>query len=239
MLPPENQGLRQVLVSQLRSIDHPRSSEGLAKLAVFDLSADIRAEALQALAQRPPADYRPVFLTALRHPWAPAADHAAEALVALQDREAVPALEKLAEQASPTEAFYDNTDQAWKVPEVVRINHLSNCLMCHAPSKEPSELVRGRIPSPGAPLPPLSQYYQDSTGPFVRADVTYLRQDFSVVQPVRSPGPWPEKQRYDYVVKARPATTAEIAARMATQKVSSPQREAVLFALKELAISRE
>jgi hypothetical protein len=194
---------------------------------------------LQALAPRPPEEYRAVLLAGLRHPWAPAADHAAEALAALEDRQAVPALQKLLNQPSPNAAYLDEAEGFWKMPEMVRVNHLSNCLMCHAPSKETSDLVRGRIPSPGAPLPPLSQYYQDSTGPFVRADVTYLRQDFSVVQPVKNHAPWPEKQRFDYVVKVRPATIAEVAARVEQPVVPNyPQRESVLFALKELAIEK-
>jgi hypothetical protein len=238
MLPPEHKGIREVLVEQLAGIDHKRSTEGLAKLAVFDLSADIRAEAVKQLGKRPAEDYRAILLSGLHHPWAPAADHAAEALVALEDRDALPALQKLVKEGNPSQAYYDNKDQAWKMNELVRVNHLSNCLMCHAPSKENEDLIRGRIPSPGAPLPPISQYYQDSTGPFVRADVTYLRQDFSVMQPVKNPGPWPVKQRFDYVVQTRPATTAEIAAKVENPNATYPQREAVLYAIKELAIGK-
>ena len=57
-------------------------------------------------------------------------------------------------------------------------------------------------PPPGGPTSP--QYY-DGDGIFVRADVTYLRQDFSVMQSVENPGKWPALQRFDFLVRIRPA----------------------------------
>jgi hypothetical protein len=70
----------------------------------------------------------------------------------------------------------------------------------------------------------------------VRADVTYLRQDFSVAF-VRERGHLPrDSQRIDYVVRTRPATPEEISAeKQATDKpLQYPQRDAVLFALQKL-----
>ena len=49
-----------------------------------------------------------------------------------------------------------------------------------------------------------SVYYSRGKGDFVRADVTYLKQDFSVQLPVANPGQWPAEQRYDFVVRERP-----------------------------------
>ena len=235
MLQPENKPVRQVLVQQLAKIRHRSASEALAKLAVFELADEVRDEAIAELAKRPREEYRPVLLAGLRHLWPTAANHAAEALVAVQDKEAAPALHQLANQPDPAALFFDKSHNAW-VPEMVRINHLSNCMMCHAPSRLTTDLVRGRVPSPNQPLPPLTQYYEDNRGPFVRADITYLKQDFSVYQPVDRPGNWPVMQRYDYLVRVRRVETqAELESRKSKPDASYPQREAVLFALKELS----
>ena len=43
----------------------------------------------------------------------------------------------------------------------------------------------------------------------VRADVTYLRQDFSIMLPVPYAEPWPMMQRYDFVVRVRPLRDQE------------------------------
>ena len=69
--------------------------------AVFDLSPDVREAAVKALRARRNSEYRPVLLGALRYPWAPAADHAAEALVALEDRGAAGQLVRLLDEPDP------------------------------------------------------------------------------------------------------------------------------------------
>src|SRR5262249_13015369 len=103
---------------------------------------------------------------------------------------------------------------------------------------------RGPVPDPTELLPPrLSPVYYGDRGSFgsgltVRADVTYLRQDFSEVQPVAEPGRWPKEQRFDFLVRVRPLTADEEAARRQKQFVG-PQplpasRQAVLVALQEL-----
>ncbi len=116
--------------------------------------------------------------------------------------------------------------------EVVRVNHPRNCVMCHAPSLHESDLVRGAVPDPSQALPPpTTPAYYRGGGQFVSADITYLRQDFSVVQPVLNSGNWSSHQRYDYFVAVRkvdvPPATAPAA--------DSPYRKAVGFALKELS----
>src|SRR5205814_1822941 len=97
------------------------------------------------------------------------------------------------------------------VRELVRVNHLRNCLLCHAPSTSKLGLVQGPVPVPGEPLPPSARvYYTDpNAAALVRADVTYLKQDFSVMQPVTNHGTWPRLQRYDYLVRVRLLTPAE------------------------------
>jgi hypothetical protein len=68
--------------------------------------------------------------------------------------------------------------------------------------------------------------------------VTYLRQDFSALERVPDHGQWPEYQRFDYVIRLRELTPAEVQQRkssLAAPKATYPQREAVLFALCELS----
>jgi len=64
----------------------------------------------------------------------------------------------------------------------------------------------------------------------VRPDVTYLQQDFSWVLPVANPGPWPAYQRFDFLVRTRPATETDKAA----SDAESPQKKAVVRALQAL-----
>jgi hypothetical protein len=65
---------------------------------------------------------------------------------------------------------------------------------------------------------------------FVRPDVTYLQQDFSWALPVTNPGPWPAVQRYDFLVRTRPAEAGEAA----RPELELPQRQAVVRALQAL-----
>ncbi|MCI0455503.1 MAG: HEAT repeat domain-containing protein, partial [Gemmataceae bacterium] len=211
MLQVENKPSRLLLIELLAQVHDPAASVALAQRALFDLSAEVRRAALQALAERPRDEYRDVLLAGFRYPWPPVADHAAEALVALQDREAVPRLLSLLQEADPT-AYSEKGTRTLFVRELVRINHLGNCRLCHAPSLSVNDPVRGQVPTPGQPLgPPTGGHsYGGNTGNFVRADITYLKQDFSVFQPVEKPGAWPTTQRYDYLVRTRPLTVDDL-----------------------------
>lgn len=271
MLMAENKPIRMLLVELLARIQDPKATEALAQRALYDLSFEVRAKALEALWDRPAEEYRSVLLSGFRYPWAPVADHAAEAVTALQDLQTIPELLNLLEAPDPSVVAGDSLETSM-IREVVRVNHLANCAMCHAESRASTDPVRGRIPPPSEALPPLVAYYESDQGIFVHADVTYLRQDFSVPQMVENPGPWPLFQRYDYMVRTRPLSKAEIAAQRMQQTVrdgklahlaqqmqqnvaagapqapteavldagrktaepSYPQREAVLFALREL-----
>jgi hypothetical protein len=286
MLQAEERPMWLLLVELLANVPGHRASAALAGRALFDLDPEVREAAVRALADRPRHEYRRVLLDGLRYPWAPVADHAAEALVALDDREAVPQLTALCDEPDPTgparRAFHDIDPALLSIPspwpenlrlpsavvldesqggetrtallacpqgnlgkvltlrrsadvvrEVVRVNHLRNCLLCHSPSFDRNDLVRGLVPTAGQPLPPSfsTPYYEGHNGIFVRADVTYLRQDFSVPQPVAKAGNWPAYQRYDYLVRTRYATDEEL---RREQPATCPQREAVRWALREL-----
>jgi hypothetical protein len=268
----EDESLRYLLVELLSAIDGKRASTVLAERAVFDLSPTVREAAIRALVPRPRGDYRLVFLKGLRYPWAPAADHAAEALVALRDLDAVPYLLNHLSRPAPT-APIPASNGRFVARELVCVNHLSNCLLCHPPAVLSTDPVTGTVPgidlivptpptvlgrqSPGGvAIPSGGRGYggggtsilsgsqtQTSVGSsggsssiplLIRADVTYLRQDFSVQQEL-STVPSTEL-RFDYLVRVRDLSTSQIN-KLRTQprrETTWPQREAVLFALREL-----
>ena len=99
----------------------------------------------------------------------------------LKPKDALTALCDQLEQPDPRAPFRDPKSKRLVVAELVRLNHLRNCLLCHAPSSVAGDgLVRGLVPVPGRPL--MQAYYAGSDGGsdnFVRADTTFLRQDFS------------------------------------------------------------
>jgi hypothetical protein len=235
MLQSENTSVRTLLIEILAGIEGKEAGVTLAQRAVFDLSPEVREKAVEVLATRPAKEYQQVLLDALRWPWIPAADHAAEALSALQMKDVVPELVALLKEPDPRLPFMK--EKVTLVQEVVRINHLSNCLLCHAASSSKDDLVRGLVPTPGRELAPL--YYSSQVGLFVRADITFLRQDFSLVQPVTNSGKWPGFQRFDYLLRTRQATTPEIKLLQGLQKENKlsdpyPQRDAVLFTLRAI-----
>jgi hypothetical protein len=237
MLQAEGELVRRLLVTVLADTKGKTASEALARRALFDLSPDLREAAVKALKDRPGAEYRPVLLKALRYPWAPVADHAAEALVNLKAHDMVHDLLRLLDQPDPC-APVQEKDSSWVKPELVRVNHLANCLLCHASSSDRHDLVRGLVPERGKELPVV--YYASRSGTFVRADVTYLKQDFSVVQSVPKPDKWPAEQRFDFLIRKRELTQVEVAALPPALETPAdtpdpyPQREAVLWALREL-----
>jgi hypothetical protein len=238
LLQAEDKPLRLLLVEVLAGVKCREASAALAQRALFDLSGEVREAAVAALKDRPREEYRDLLLKGLRYPWAAVADHAAEALVALKDGDSLSMLVELLDRPDPSAPFVKGTiEQETVVREVVRVNHFKNCVLCHAPSADQNDLVRGLTPDPKKPLPPRFSpaYYTANTGMFVRADITYLKQDFAAQQPVARPDVWPTNQRFDYLVRTRPATMRdiEIASRKAPM-ASYPQRESVLFALREL-----
>jgi hypothetical protein len=234
--------LRRDLVETLAVIKGHEATKALARRAVFDMSPTIRRDAVRALVKRPLAQARPVFLAALRHPWAPAADHAAQALTDLNDQEAFDSVKRLVDEPDPKQPFLE--DRKWYVREVVRVNHLRNCLLCHAVSQI-GDPVSAPIPTPGEPLP-VVYYSGGSRFRAIRADIIYLRQDFSAMHRVDRSNKWPETQRFDYLVRKRELTAKEIDSLIShapreKRVVSShyPQRDAVLYTLYQLGFAKK
>jgi hypothetical protein len=229
MLQADGLPVRRALVEMLRGIGSADASQALARRALYDFSPEVRAAAVEVLKTRPRDHYEATLLAGFRHPWPQVAWNAAEAVVALPSRQLAGALERLRDLPDPAAPAADESGN-WSVREVAAVNHFRNCLLCHASATTPRDPVRGPIPVPGQPLPT----YLQATGDFVRADVTYLRQDFSALQAVEEPGAWPKVQRFDYLLRSRPLTPEEAAA-IAPAATSYPQRDAVLYALRRLA----
>jgi hypothetical protein len=297
LLMHEHKDVRLLLVEALDQIKGPGASTALVGIAMFDLHAEVRAAALVALKQRPKHEYEQSFVWGLRYPWVAFADHAAEALVALQLRDTVRQLIPLLDARDLMEPFPVDWGQKRQVmiAELVRINHLRSCLLCHPPSFLPNDPVRAPVPHSqqlvplpssgpriGPPQPPSAVQMQTAAlkpatgggaygsgslpslvsggtktitvpggktvtveGPkaaivltFIRADITYLKQDFSILQPEPNHGLlWPEEQRYDYLVRLRPLTRQEQVlwqGKLKDFRPLAPQRESLLYALREL-----
>jgi HEAT repeat protein len=246
LLMHEDRNVRLILVEALAQIRNPRASAELAQRALFDLHPDVRCAALVALQDRPVDEYEDILIAGLGHPWPPVGDHAAEALIALDLRGVVPRLLPLLDAKEPGEpAAVDwGGKRIAAVTELVQINHLRNCLLCHPSSHSPSDPLRRVIPNVSERVPlPFSGgngYGKPSAhlSTFVRADITYLRQDFSVLQPVPNHGSqWPAEQRFDYLLRHRPLDNQQLALaqeRLKEFQPPSPRREALLFALREL-----
>jgi hypothetical protein len=248
VLQAEGSEVRTILIDVLSKIDDKRATQALAKRALLDLNPQIREAAARALARRRREDYAPLLLAGLHYPWGPVASHAAEALVFLNDRDSVPYMKKMLTQPEPWLPFpvREGKKEVLVVREVVRINHLSNCMLCHPPTSAGTGLVRGQVPIPGFRVPgdwshqPLGFGYGEPLDPapkvFVHADTTFLRPDFSVMQRTRNYFSWPEEQRFDYIVRTRPATAKDVerAAEFKASRQTTEAREAVLFAIREL-----
>ena len=102
--------------------------------------------------------------------------------------------------------------------------------------------LTSQVPLPNEPLPSLSTGGYGNVGSpdiMVRIDVTYLRQDFSLMMPVHDAAPWPDQQRFDFLVRSRVLSTKEAAeyqqlAPKTAAGFTTPYQRAVLFALREL-----
>jgi len=95
------------------------------------------------------------------------------------------------------------------------------------------------VPTPGEPFPKSPSGYRDSSTPpdiLIRADVTYLRQDFSLMMRVKDARPWPDMQRFDFLVRTREVTAEEAADydKQIAKQGMPPSHAAAQYALREL-----
>jgi hypothetical protein len=245
VLSPQTPSMRVGLVKYLAAISHLEATRALARLAVFSEEDEVRSAAVAALQVRRERDYTDVLLGSLRYPWPAVAQRGADALAKLKRTDVVPQLVAMLDEPDPRAPVLKTTDgrPVNEARELVRINHHRNCLLCHAPGNTAGvspETLTAAVPVPSDPLPNPADGYQ-STSPdlSVRIDVTYLRPDFSVMQAVADANPWPEMQRYDFLVRTRTLTADEVTAareKLATRDPGSPSpyQRATLAALREL-----
>ena len=243
MLAPESLELRTGLVKYLAAVSHVEATKALAKLAIFSAEDDLRAAATDALKVRRDRDYTAVLVAGLRYPFPAVAKRAAEVIVKTGRKDLIPELVSVLEEADPR--LPRERGGKAVVRELVRINHHRNCMMCHAPGNaagiQPT-VFTAEVPVQGQPLQSLAQGYNRPTpNPdlMVRLDVTYLRQDFSALLPVTDAAPWPEMQRYDFLVRERELTSHELVTykQVLTPKeagVVTPYHKAALAALRDL-----
>ncbi len=226
---------RAAMIEYCKDCDSRESTVVLAKRAVFDQSKRIRERAITALKDRPAELYRPELLSALRYPFAPVVQNAAVAIAELELTDAVPVLRAMLDEPDPTAAqFADNDSSQRYVRELVRINHFANCTLCHAPSVEASDSLRGIVPKYGQEIP-VAYYASQSPGNrMIRADVTYLKQDFAVQILTIDKSKWPDYKRFDFVTRVRPATLAEIQAADKPSASPSEFKRPLVFALRRL-----
>ena len=172
------------------------------------------------------------------------ADHAADALAALEDRDAAPMLVALLGKPDPAAPF--TTKMGASVHELVRLNHIGNCLLCHVPATgrdavtdvdpfanrpqqtfEPGKYGGAKIPGASGGI------WKNNV--LIRADVQFFRQDFSIRFPVNNTFATVQGLRFDFLIRTRPLKTAEIAEWKKQSKgdpTAYPQRQSVLYALR-------
>ncbi|HVS35450.1 MAG TPA: HEAT repeat domain-containing protein [Gemmataceae bacterium] len=245
ILAPETPDLRLGLVRYLSGVPYVDATRALARMAIFSAEDEVRQAAVDALQVRRERDYTDVLVKGLHYPWPAVARRAAEASAKLGRTDLEPELIALLDEPDPrAPTTQQSADKpALVVRELVRVNHNRNCIMCHSPGNTDgvsADTLRAPIPLPTEPLTPSFNGYQSSTPDLaVRLDVTYLRQDFSQMQPVEDAAPWPEMQRFDFLVRERAVTAdeaAEVRAKLDKREPGqpSPYQAAALVALREL-----
>jgi hypothetical protein len=128
------------------------------------------------------------------------------------------------------------------VRELVRLNHSRNCLLCHAPASDsmPRDVLSAAVPGFDEPPPPVTEYYQPiRPSQMARLDVTYLRQDFSIMALAPGFESKPMPARFDYLVRERTLPDSEQAAyrrALATEERDglAPNQLAALKALRKI-----
>ena len=235
MLQVDTYEIRMNLVNDLKNHGTAAAVRMLVDRAKFDFDPRVRSAAIKAIKELNQGDTESVrnqLMEGFDYPWHIVAEHSAEALAAFNDKQTLPELLAQLEKSDPRLPI--QRDGKLIQRKLVAVNHLKNCLLCHAPANQADSLGVAVVPSWDRPMP--AKYYSgNSTRGFVRADVTYLKQDFSVMQEVEDAAPWPTRQRFDYVVQERTIDAMEAEQVTAElSKLPNRNRNSVLFALRQI-----
>lgn len=244
---PTADNMKLAFVKYLESVSSAEATRALARTVLFSSDEDSRTAAVEALKSRRERDYTELLMAGLRYPWPEVEMRAAAAVAKLGRNDLLPQMIDILAEADPRAPIVKRTNGAHvaEVRELVRINHHRNCLLCHAPGQSEAKnenVLTAQIPLASQPLPASNEgSYGSKVIPelLVRVDVTYLRQDFSLMLPVPDAAPWPEMQRFDFVVRTRVLKDDELQAyKDKFDKLESgvlpPNHRAALFALREL-----
>jgi hypothetical protein len=246
VLAPEAPSVRLGLVRYLASVSHREATRALARLALFSQEEEVRLAALQGLKVRRERDYTDILQAGLRYPWPAVAGRAAEAIVKLERNDLIPDLIDVLDKPDPRAPVVKGAGakKIFVAKELVRVNHHRSCLLCHAPGNDaevPAETLTASVPLSSEALGTLAGAYGKRRIPdlAVRIDVTYLRQDFSLMLPVADAHPWPVMQRYDFLVRSRELTEEEVGVyreQFGPSEASrpSPYQRAVVTALRTI-----
>jgi hypothetical protein len=239
---PRTSEYRVGMTKYLATIPNAEASRALVKLALFSSEETVHAAAIAGLKSRPAKEYADDLLQGLSYPLSAVSRRAANALVKLERKELLANLVGLLEQSDPrlpSKQLVDGKEK-WVVREVVRVNHQRNCLLCHAPANTPDvpkNTLKAAVSLPGDPPQSSEGDYRPSPSPdiLVRLDITYLRQDFSLMMDVEDAKPSGAKQRYDFFVRSRTVTATEQADfDRERANFKSPVHDAALEALRGL-----
>jgi hypothetical protein len=245
MLAPASPELRLGLVKYLAGVSRVEATQVLARMAIFSAEDEVRLAAIDALKVRREKDYSEILVRGLRYPWPAVAKRSADSIGRLERKDLIPELLTILDEADPrlptTKGVGDKKPLV--VREMVKVNHHRNCMLCHAPGNSgtvSADAITAEVPVQSQSLPtPAQGYRQSSPDLMIRVDVTYLRQDFSAMLPIADAHPWPELQRFDFLLRERTLTADEAAAyrEKLTPKLDgmlSPYHQAALAALREL-----
>jgi hypothetical protein len=242
MVTPDRVAMRVGLARFFGHLKEHEATLALIKLALYADEIEVRSAALKALEKHADHDIKDSLLKGLTYPWPPIAENAAQAIVHLKRTDLVPDLVNFLGEPDPRLPVTREI-KGQKVPvvrELVRINHHRNCLLCHPPGNTRDvtrDVLIAELPVPGESFSPSAYGGLRSPDILVRADVTYLRQDFSRLQEVPDADPWPKMQRFDFLVRTRILTEDEAKkyqAEFAKVEKNSPYRQAALSVLRAL-----
>jgi hypothetical protein len=232
------------LAGFLSTIKHADAAAALARLALFSPEEPVRSAAIAGLKARPARDYAEILLEGFRYPLPAVAQRAGDAFVKLERKELLPKFVDVLEQPDPRAPAMQVVDGKAEpvVRELVRLNHHRNCALCHAPANTkdvPKDVLTAPVTLPGEAGVTRSGgrygFREQSPDTFVRIDMTYLRQDFSLMMDIEEARPWHEKQRYDFFVRTRVLNAKEAtAAAREFEKQPSPYHAVAIHVLRSL-----